>query len=193
MKKKSMTVRTLWVAGFATALLSSFGCGGGSDNGGGGPILPALVCSEGGAAAANTVAMSCGGLINATTERVDVVILGPASGTTTLRGLNFDVTYDPLKLEFVPAANPASPLFPNALILVALANGQQGRLVAAIQQPGDLPDVTVATGEHLVISFSFRRVAAATFDPTPLTFERAQATTASTTITFASALTLEYQ
>lgn len=188
-----MTARGLFVAGFATALLSSLGCGGGSDGGSGGPVPPALACTDAGTAGVNTVTMSCGGLIDATTERVDIVIGGPASGTTTLRGLNFDVTYDPTKLQFVPAAVPASPLFPDALVLVALANGQQGRIVAAIQQVGTLPDVAVATGEHAVISLSFRRVGVDTFDPTPLTFERAQATAAVPAITFASGLALAYQ
>ena len=191
MKRQSLTARGLFVVGFATALLSSLGCGGG-DAGGGGPVPPALACSDGGTAATNTVAMSCGGLIDATTERVDVVIGGPASGTTTLRGLNFDVTYDPTKLEFVPEAVPSSPLFPDALVLAVLANGEQGRVVAAIQQVGTLPDVAVTTGEHLVISLTFRRVPATTFGPTPLTFERSVATAASPAIAFASGLTLEY-
>ena len=185
-----MTARGLFLAGFALALLSSLGCGGGSD---GGPIPPALACSDGGTAGANTVTMSCGALIDATTERVDVVIEGPASGTTTLRGLNFDVTYDPTKLEFVPAGHPASPLFPDALVLVNLANGQQGRIVAAIQQVGTLPDVAVTTGEHEVISLSFRRVGTDTFDPTPLTFDRAQGTAAVPAITFANGLSLAAQ
>jgi hypothetical protein len=136
--------------------------------------------------------MSCGGPIDGTTEKVNVVIGGPASGTTTLRGLNFDVTYDPAKLEFVPATSYASPLFPRALVLAVLANGQQGRVVAAIQQPGDLAAVSVTTGEHDVISLSFRRVAAATFGPTPLTFDRAQATAALPAISFVSGLALEY-
>jgi len=185
--------RGLFVAGFATALTSSLGCGGGSDGGNGGPIPPALACTDGGTAGANTVTMSCGGLIDATTERVDIVIGGPTSGTTTLRGLIFDVTYDPTKLEFVPAAVPASPLFPDALVLVELANRQPGRIVAAIIQVGTLPDVAVTTGEHEVLSLSFRRAGEDTFDPTPLAFDRAQATAAVPTITFASGLALNYQ
>jgi len=148
-----MTVRGALIAGFATALLSSFGCGG-SDTGSG-PTPP-------------------------------------APNTTTLRGLNFDVTYDPTKLEFVPAASYVSPLFPDAFVLAVLANGQQGRVVAAIQQPGDLAAVSVATGEHDVRSLSFRRVAGANLGPTPLTFERAQATAASPAINFASGLAVEY-
>ena len=191
MKRQPLTARGLFVAGFAAALLSSLGCGG-SDSGGGGPVPPELVCTDAGTVSANTVTMSCGGLLDATTERVDIVIGGPASGTTTLRGLNFDVTYDPTKLEFVPEAAPSSPLFPDALVLAVLANGQQGRVVAAIQQVGTLPDVPVTTGEHWVLSLSFRRVAAATFDPAPLTFERAQATAASPAVTFANGLALAY-
>ena len=182
-----MTVRGALVTGFLAALLTSFGCGGGDTT------PPTLACREEGTAGANTVSMSCGGSIDGTTARVVVVIGGPASGTTILRGLNFDVTYDPAKLEFVPADDDyASPLFPDALVLVALANQQQGRVVAAIQQLGTLPDVAVATGEHDVLSLSFRRVAAATFGPTPLTFDRAQATAASPAISFANGLVLEY-
>ncbi len=173
------------------ALLLSFGCGGGSDTGG--PIPPALLCSDGGTAGVNTVAMRCGGLIDATTERVDIVIGGPESGTASLRGLIFDVTYDPAKLEFVGATSPANPLFPDGLVAVELANGQQGEIVAAILQVGTLPDVSVAPGEHQVISFAFRRLGLDTFDPTPLTFVRAQATAAVPSVTFANGLALAYQ
>jgi len=193
MKRQSLAARGLFVAGFAAALFSSLGCGGGSDSGGGGPVPPALTCADSGTVAANTVTMSCGGLLDATTERVDIVLGGPASGTTTLRGLNFDVTYDPAKLAFVPEAAPTSPLFPDALVLVAPAPGQPGRLVAGIQQVGTLPDVSVAQGTHWVISLSFRRVGADTFDATPLTFDRAQATAASAAITFTDGLALAYQ
>lgn len=194
MNRRSTTARGLFLATFVMALLSAFGCGGGSsDTGGGGPPAPALVCSDGGTAGTNTVTMSCGGLTDASTERIVVVIGGPASGTTTLRGLNFDITYDPATLEFVPAATPTSPLFPDALVLTVLANGQQGRVVAAIQQPGTLPDVSVTPGEHEVISLSFRRVGTDTFPATPLTYERAQATAASPAIAFANGLTLAYQ
>jgi hypothetical protein len=191
MKKQALTARVLFVAVFATALLSSLGCGGGSGSGGG-PVPPALACTDSGTVGVNTVTMNCGALLNATTERVDIVIGGPTSGTTTLGGLNFDVTYDPAKLEFVPEAVPASPLFPDALVLAVLANGQQGRIVAAIQQVGTLPPVAVTTGEHLVISLTFRKVGVDTFDPTPLTFERAQATAASPAVTFANGLALAY-
>jgi hypothetical protein len=181
-------------AGFVAALLSSLGCGGGSGGGdNSGPVPPAMVCTEAGTAGINTVTMSCGGLIDSGTERVDIVIEGPASGTTSLRGMNFDVVYDATKLEFLPDANPVSPLFPDAFVLVALANGQQGRVVAAIQQPGNLSAVAVSTGEHQVLSFSFRRLGADTFDPTPLTFERAQGTGAVPAITFANGLSLGYQ
>jgi len=186
-------VRGALAAGFAAALLCSLGCGGGSDGGDPGPPPPALTCADGGTAGVNTITMSCGGLIDATTERVGIVIGGPGSGTTNVRGMNFDVTYDPAKLEFVPAAVPTSPLFPDALILVALANGQQGRIVAAIQQPGNLSAVPVSPGEHEVISLSFRRLGADTFDPTPLTFERTQATATGVTLTFADGLSLSYQ
>jgi N-acetylneuraminic acid mutarotase len=157
------------------------------------PAAPTLACSDGGPAGTNTITMNCGGAIDATTEQVDVVIGGPASGATTLRGLNFDVTYDPAKLEFVQAAG-ISPLFdPTALVLAVLANGQQGRLVVAIQQFPGVPDVVVAPGQHLVLSLTFRAVPGAVLNPTPLAFERTDATSASTALNFASSLALSYQ
>ena len=192
MTRPTRTARSLFVAGFATALFSSLGCDGGSDGVGFGPIPPTLACTDSGTFGTNNVTMSCGGLLDDTTERVDIVLGGPASGSTSLRGLNFDVIYDPAKLEFVPAADLMSPLFPDALILVALANGEQGRVIVAIQQVGTLPDVTVTAGVHWVFSLSFRRVPAATFDATPLAFEREQATAPSTTITFSDGLALAY-
>jgi hypothetical protein len=50
------------------------------------------------------------------------VIGGPGAGSTTLRGLNFDITYEPAILAFSPAGTYTSPLFPNALIVVDLFN-----------------------------------------------------------------------
>jgi len=115
--------------------------------------------------------MNCVGAIDSTTEQVNVVMGGPSSGSTTLRGFNFDVTYDPSKLEFVQAASHTSPLFPpSALVLVRLSNGDQGRVVVSIQQVGGVPDVEVGAGQHIVLSLSLRRVAGATSDPTPLGF-----------------------
>ena len=151
------------------------------------------MCSDSGAAAANTVILSCGGATSGTTEQVDVVIGGPASGTTSLRGLNFDVTYDPANVQFVPAGSYTSPLFPNALIVVTLANGQQGRLVVSIQLPGGQSDSTVAPGEHSVLTLAFSRVSGITFAPSSLTFENTDATSASAPIAFTSALALSYQ
>jgi hypothetical protein len=136
--------------------------------------------------------MRCGSAVASTTETVDVVIGGPGAGITTLKGFSFDVTYDPTKLEFVPAATPTSPLMPDALVIVVLANGLPGRVVVGIAQPGTLPDVAVSPGQHSVLSLTFRRAAGATFGPTPLMFDQAAATSPSTTITFASSLTLEY-
>ena len=184
-----MIARRLFLVGFAAALLTAFGC---SSSGGGTPS-PALACSDGGAAAANAVTMSCGGATDSTTEQVDAVMGGPVSGSTTLRGLNFDVTYDSSKLDFVPAGTYTSPLFPNALIAVTLSNGQPGRVVVSIQRVGGDPDVTVTAGQHIVLSLSFRRAAGTTFGPTPLTFENAEATSASAAISFASGLALSYR
>jgi len=179
-----MMARRLFLLGFAAALLTAFGCSSGGAQ---------LGCSDGGAAAANAVNMKCGGATDSTTKQVDVVMGGPASGSTTLRGLNFDVTYVPSNLEFLPAANSTSPLFPGALVAVTLFNGEPGRVVVSIQQTGDLPVVTVGTGQHVVLSLSFRRVPGTTFGPTPLALENAEATTASTAISFAGGLALSYQ
>jgi hypothetical protein len=191
MKNRSKTARGLLVIGFALALLASLGCGGSS--GDGDTTGPALSCSDSGQAGPNTVIMTCGGAIDSTTQRVDVMIGGPTTGTTTLRGFSFTVTYDPTKLEFVPTAPYTSPLFdPSALVLAALGNGQQGSVVVGIAQVGTVDDVTVLPGQHLVLSLSFRRVAGATFDPTPLMFDMAEATDASATVTFEDGLALGY-
>lgn len=186
--------RGVTIAVFVLALLTSFGCSGGSDYGSGGGSNPAaLACADGGLAAADSVVLTCGGPDDDTTERVDVVLGGTASGTTTLHGFSFDVSYDPSKLEFLPVSNPVSPLLPSALIAVSLANGQQGDVVVAIQQPGTLPSVQVPAGQNLVISLFFRRVSGATFGPTPLTFADAEATNPSSAVVFLNGLTLEYQ
>ena len=182
------TVRRVPAIAFVAALLGSFGCGGGDS----GTTLPPLSCSDGGAAAANTVVLSCGAALDGTTERVDVVIGGPDSGVTTLRGLNFNVNYDPAKLEFV-SADSMSPLFdPSALVIVKLLNGLQGTVVAGIQQVVE-DDVVVAPGQHPVITLTFRTVAGAAFDPTPLTFDRAEATAPSQIVTFSSGLAVGYR
>jgi len=188
-----MTARSLFLLGFAAALPLGLGCGGGGSDGG--TSSPEIACTDGGAAAANAVALTCGGATNGTTEQVDVVLGGPAAGTTTLRGLNFDVMYDPAKLEYVPAVTDTSPLFsPNALVAVTLFNGQPGRVVASIQEFGSVvAPVSVGTGQHVALSLSFRRAAGATFGPTPLALENAEATAASAPIGFGSALALSYQ
>jgi len=181
-----MMVRRLILLGFAAALPMAFGCGSDSNS-------AKLGCSDGGAAPANVVTLSCAGATDSTTEQVDVVLGGPASGSTTLRGLNFDVTYDPSKLAFVPAAADLSALFPNALVAVTLFNGQPGRVVVSIQEFGGLPDVAAGAGQNVVLSLSFRRAAGTTFGPTPLMLENAEATAASTAIGFVDGLALSYQ
>jgi hypothetical protein len=106
--------------------------------------------------------------------------------------LNFDVTYDPLKLDFVPAVTPSSALFPNGLIAVTLANGQPGRVVVSIQQPGAAANVVAAPGQHAVMTLTFSRVANASFTPTPLAFDNFEATSASSAVGFSSSLALSY-
>jgi len=187
--------RRLFLFGFAAALLTAFGCSNGGDSGAPAPG-PALQCGDASPAAANAVTLKCGGSTDGMTEQVNVVMGGPASLTTTLRGFNFDVIYDPSKLEFVSATSDTSDLFPStALFSAALFSGQPGQLVVSIQQVGGVPDVVVDAGQHVALSLSFRRVAGATFAPTPLDFDpaSAEATDASAAISFASGLTLAYQ
>ena len=190
MKGTEMTARRLFVIAFATALLAGFGCSNGDS---GSPTGPTLACVDGGAAPADGVGMACAGATAGTTEQVNVVLGGTTTGSTTLRGVNFDVTYDPTKLTFAPAASYASTLFPNALIGVTLYNGQEGRVVVSIQQPGALPAVVVPAGQNVMLSLAFARVTGATFSSTSIAFENTEATTASATITFASVLALSYQ
>jgi hypothetical protein len=164
-----MMVRRLFLIGFSAALAAAYGCSNGSDdNGGGGTTTPTIRCSDGGPAAANGVTLVCGGTTSFTTENVTVVMGGPAAGTTTLRGLNFDVTYDPAKVTFM-SAGTTSPSFPTALIAAQLANGTQGRLVVSVQQIGGAADFSVAAGQHAVLTLTFARAAGATFTPTPST------------------------
>ena len=158
--------------------------------------MPAVTCSDGGSPGTNTVVMRCGGLTAGSTERVDVVIGGPSSGVTTLRGLNFDAVYDPSKLEFVSLSSAASELFSaSALVVAELENGQQGRVVVSIHQVGGAPDVVVPTGPHSALSLSFRVVADAMFAPTPVQFDTSssEATEASATVSFAGDLRLAHQ
>lgn len=181
-----------WIGlGFAAALLAAVGCS--SSDSGGTPSTPGLSCSDGGAAAANGVTMTCGGLTGTATEMVNVVMGGPASGTTSLRGLNFDVTYDPAKVAFVDDGTYTSPLFPGALVAVARFNNVEGRLVVSIQQLGTSPAVAVGSGQHTALSLSFTRAAGATFTATPLAFQNFDATSSTATISFSSSLALAYQ
>lgn len=188
-----MIARRLFLLGFAGTLAVAVGCSGGSDNnGGGGTTTPAIACTDGGAAAANGVTLKCGGAVTTETENVTVVMGGPSAGTTTLRGLNFDVTYDPANLDFVQAGAYTSPLFPNALIAVTLENGVAGRIVVSIQQPGSSPNVLVPGGQFAVLTLTFARAAGMSFTPTPLAFDNFEATGASTAVSFSSGLALSY-
>jgi len=195
MKKESMVVRGALIVGFATALLLSFGCGG-SDTGSG-ATPPALACSDAGAAAANTVIMSCAGAIDGTTEKVNVVIGGPASGTTTLRGLNFEVTYDPAKVVFVSATNGEGGIFPPSALVApkAFPDDPIPHVVLAIQLVMGVPDVVVGAGQHVVMTLTFQGAPGATFAGTPLNFdlEKSEATSPSNPVTFASGLVLSYR
>jgi len=187
-----MIARRLFLLGFAAALITGISCSSGSDDSGGGTTSPTIACTDGGAPGANVVAMTCGGAASGTTEHVAVVIGGPASGTTTLRGLNFDVTYDPAELAFVAPVSFSSPLFPDALIAVTLANGLPGRLVVSVQQPGSALNVSVPAGHFTVLTLSFSHPSGTTLAPSPLAFENFEATGASAAVTFTSSLALSY-
>ena len=183
-----MTARRLFLFVFLAALLAGLGC---SNDSGGGSTGPAFVCADGGNAAGNSVNTNCGGAIDSVTERVDVVLGGPAAGTTTLRGLNFDVTYDPTKLVFVPDASYTSPLFPSALI--AVSSPAAGRGIVGVQRQGADPPISVGPGQYVVLGLTFQRAPGATFAPTPVLFENSDATGESTAITFASGTSIAYQ
>jgi hypothetical protein len=186
-----MTARRLFVFAFAAALLAGFGCS--NDDSGGGSTGPALSCTDGGNAAANGVNTNCAGAVDSETELVDIVIGGPAAGTTSLRGVNLDLTFDDTKLAFVPSTPSfTSPLFPTALIAVS-SPVASGRVIVSIQQPGSDPAVTVGPGQHVVMSLMFKRAPAATFTPTPIGIENTDATGASAPISFASATMIAYQ
>ena len=188
-----MTFRGWICVGFAVALLTAIGCS--SNSADPVPPAPAIACSDGGAAPANGVTLTCGGTAGTTKENVNVVMGGAAAGSTTLRGLNFDVTYEPAKLEFVPASAYTSPLFPGALVAVTLEGGLPGRVVVSIQQPGGVLDVTVLAGQHDVLSLSFQRASGVSFGPTPVAFDlsASEATAASAPIAFLGSLALSYQ
>src|SRR5262245_13548062 len=136
--RSPMIARRLFLAVFCTAALVAVGCGGGDDDDGG-TTTPSIACTDSGTVPASTVSPTCGSEPNAQTQNVDIVMSGPAAGTTSVRGLNFDLTYDPAKLDFDPAATYTSPLFPNALIAVDLENGIPGRVLVAIQTTGGDP------------------------------------------------------
>ena len=173
-----MMARRMFLLGFAAALLTALGCS--SSGGDGGTPSPAIVCTNGDAASPGALTLVCGGATSSTTEQVNVVMGGPALGTTTLRGINFDVTFDPLKLQF-EALTPSDPSDPNALfpptaIPLAQLSDTPGRVVVTIQQVGGDPDRVVPAGQYNAFSLSFKRVAGATFGPTPLAFEHAEYT-----------------
>ena len=181
-----MTARRLFLFAFAGALFVGVGCS--NDPA---PTGPGLFCSDGGSAPSNVVNTSCGALLDTQTEFVDIVMGGPGAGTTTLRGINVDVTHDPTKLTFLPSATYTSPTFPSALIAVSSTGA--GRVIVSVQQPGNLPAVAVGPGQNVLLSLSFRRVASATFPPSPISFENTEATSPSVPITFTSATAIAYQ
>jgi hypothetical protein len=166
-------------------------CDGGDDS----PPPPGvhLGCFDSGAPEADTVTLRCGVAPSTTTSMVNVDLGGPSSGTTRFRGFAFDIVYDPTKVEFAPDASYTSPAMPDALITVALAGGQQGRLVVAMNQLGGEPDYEVGPGTSSLLHLTFQRTPGATFSTTPLQFENTQAIGASTTIEFNGALAFSYE
>lgn len=168
-----MIARRLLLIGFLMALPAAIGCS--DDEGGGGTATPAIACTDGGAAAANAIALTCGGPVDTATEIVDVVIGGPASGATSLRGLNFDVTYDSSKLTFVLATKDAAGPFSFAALLAASARPADPipHVIVSIQQVAGDPDVTIAAAQEVVLlRLVFARAqGTAAFAPTPLAFD----------------------
>lgn len=188
-----MRTRRVYLFLFAAALLTAFGC---SDDGDVPTTTPAFACLDGGAASANAVSLGCGGA-SADTQRVDIVIGGPAA----VSGLSFNVMFDGSKLAYDSYdATPANDLFPGALVSVVEStepNSTPGfkDVVVAIQMTGGTA-LTGDPGQHLVLSLSFQRASGATFDPSPLSFnvERTlTATPASAGTTFGSSLTVAYR
>lgn len=192
-----MKARKLFVLVFAVSLLAALGCGGGS-SGSGGSSSPTIACTDGGAAAANAVTMTCGGATNATTEQINVVIGGPAAGTTSLMGLNFDVTYDPTKVTFVSATAPAGGPFSAGALLAATAFplDPTPHVVVAIQQVFGDPPVVINPGQQVVLlNLSFATASGVTtFAPTPVSFDpsSSEGTPPSTALTFGGNLMLSY-
>ena len=191
-----MMARRFLLLGFAAALMTAVGCGGGD---GGGTPPPALVCADGGAASANAVTLACGGTTNPTTEQIDVVIGGPTMGTTSLRGLNFDVTYDPAELTFVSATAVSGGPFSASALLAAMAFPLDPvpHVVVSIQQVSGDPDVAIDAGQQVVLLHLTFAIAssATTVPPTPLDFDGAasEATPLAAAVSFGSSLTLSYQ
>jgi len=196
-----MRAYRLFVLVFAVALLTAFGCGGGSDNGG--STTPTIACTDGGAAVADSVTMRCGGATNTTTEQINVVIGGPATGTTSIRGLNFDVTYDPTKVTFVSATNPTGGPFPASALLAATAFPLDltPHVVVSIQEVFGDSDVVIAAGQQVVLlNLSFATATGVTtFSPTPVSYDLSASEVTPppppavpTTVTFGSSLMLSY-
>src|SRR5262245_57131188 len=192
MMRSPMIASRLFLAGFCVALLAAVGCGGGDDDTSGGTTTPSIACTDSGTVPASTVSPTCGSEPNAQTQNVDVVMSGPAAGTTSVRGLNFDLTYDPTKLDFVAAANYTSTLFPNSLIAVGLENGVPGKVIVSIQTTGGDPDVSVGAGEHVALTLSFSRSAGQSFTPTPIGIENAETTPTGLGVTFSSGVAVSY-
>lgn len=192
MRNIAMTTRRLFLFVFAAALVTAFGC----SNGGGVLVSPTLVCTDGGPAAANAVALTCGATTGGT-QRVDVVLGGPA----TLSGLSFNVMYDGANLVYDSYdSSAASQLFPGAIIAVFPSdepNSVPGYkdVVVAIQMTGGTA-LTNEVGQHVVLSLNFQRASGTTFGPTPLAFNLERTLTATPPTagtTFASSLSLSYQ
>ena len=192
---KSGAIMTRGLAWFllAGALLTGLGC---SDYPDLITTVPALTCEDGGAAAANTVALTCGETTG-DTQQVNVVLGGPA----TVSGLSFNVMYDGSSLDYDSYdASTVHQFFPGALVSIVPSiepNSVPGYqdVIVAIQMTGGT-GLTGDPGQHVVLTLNFRRISGAVFGPTPLTFNLERtltATPATAGTTFASDLVLAYQ
>ena len=192
-----MMARRLLLVGFAAALPMAFGCSSSVDD-----PTPSFACT-GGAAAANTVTMVCGGG-NDTTQQVDVVIDGQDLPELKLNGLDFNVMYDGLSLTLMSEDHSAaSQLFPGALVSVAVppstepntVSGYSGYkdVVVGIHMTGNAL-APIVVGQHVVLSLTFQRAAGTTFTA-PVLFnpDRTKvATPTSAGTAFADGLSLSY-
>lgn len=157
------------------------GCsGGGGDTGDPPPPPPTPVptfrCSDS-PAAADQVALLCGGKVGADVWRIDAKI-GVPTQAADIAGFAFDVLFDPALLAFVPGSEQAGNFFFQAgsppLITMNTMPGDSGRLVVGIHATGTEGGFQGLPGFEHILSFKMKVVTAAPFDPQLLMFDKAR-------------------